>query len=128
MTFSQKNNLTEVKIILVVEDDKDIGEFLVKAIQLETPYQVKLASRGLEALRLIQILKPHLLILDYTLPDMNGLELYDKVHTAEEFANVPALMISAYAPQIELRQRHLPLLKKPFELGVLLKQIQRLLV
>ncbi|MGB8347980.1 MAG: response regulator [Ktedonobacteraceae bacterium] len=128
MTFSQKNNLTEVKIILVVEDDNDIGEFLVKAIQLETPYQVKLASRGLEALRLIQILKPHLLILDYTLPDMNGLELYDKVHTAEEFAHVPALMISAHAPQIELRQRHLPLLKKPFELSVLLKQIQKLLV
>lgn len=128
MTFSQKNNLAEVKTILVVEDDNDIGELLVQAIQLETPYQVQLASHGLEALRMVQTLKPHLLILDYTLPDMNGVELYDKVHTAKEFAHVPALVISAHAPQTELKQRHLPLLKKPFELSVLLKQIQTLLV
>jgi len=128
MTFSQKNNLTEVKTILVVEDDNDIGEFLIQAIQLETPYQAVLVSHGFEALRMVQALKPHLLILDYTLPDMNGVELYDKVHTAKEFAHVPALVISAHAPQTDLKQRNLPLLKKPFELSVLLKQIRTLLI
>jgi DNA-binding response OmpR family regulator len=128
MTRFQKPDQTEVKIILVVEDDNDIGEFLVQAIQLETPYEVVLASCGNEALRKITVLNPHLIILDYKLPDMNGVELYDKVHAAREFAQVPALIISANAPQAELRQRHLQLLKKPFELSILLDQIRMLLV
>lgn len=128
MNFSQTTDRTEVKTILVVEDDNDIGEFLVQAIEMETPYQAALASQGVEALRLVSSLKPNLLILDYTLPDMNGLELYDKVHKARDFANVPALVISANAPQTELRRRHLPLLRKPFELSALLRQIQTLLV
>lgn len=127
MTLYQKTDQMEVKTILVVEDDNDIGEFLVQAIELETPYQVMLASRGLEALRLVSTLKPNLLILDYRLPDMNGIELYDKVHTTGEFAHVPTLVISANAPQTELMRRHLPLLKKPFELNDLFKQIQTLL-
>lgn len=128
MTRFQKTDQTEVKIILVVEDDNDIGEFLVQAIQLETSYEVALASCGGEALRKITILNPQLIILDYKLPDMNGVELYDKVHAAREFAQVPVLIISANAPQAELRQRHLQLLKKPFELSILLEQIRTLLV
>lgn len=127
MTLYQETDQMEVKTILVVEDDIDIGEFLVQAIELETPYHVRLAARGFEALKMVFSLKPNLLILDYTLPDMNGLELYDKVHTTGEFAHVPTLVISANAPQTELRRRHLPLLKKPFELNTLFKQIQTLL-
>jgi len=123
----QKENLAEVKTIVVVEDNESIGEFLLQAIQKETPYQVVLASNGLDTLKTIRTLQPDLLILDYDLPDMNGIELYDTIHAAKALENVPALMVTAQAIQKEVKARHLRLLKKPFELTDLLAEIERLL-
>ena len=68
------------KSILMVEDDDNIGAFLVLALRQETPYAVRWVSDGFEALRAIREDKPDLLILDYQLPRMNGIDLYDKIH------------------------------------------------
>lgn len=125
-TEPEENHAT-VKTIMIVEDDESIGEFLLHAIQKETPHQAALASHGLEALTMIQTLKPNLLILDYELPDMNGLELYDKIHAIKALEEIPALLVTAQAVRKEVRVRHLPLLKKPFELTSLLQEIERLL-
>ncbi len=126
--FDQEEDFTEVKTIVVVEDNESIGEFLLQAIQKETPYQVILASNGLETLQVIRTLRPNLLILDYDLPDMNGIELYDTIHAAKTLENLPALMVTAQAIYKEVKARHLRLLKKPFELADLLAEIERLLV
>jgi len=117
----------EVKTIVIVEDDESIGEFLLQAIQKETPYQAVLASHGFEALTMVHTLKPNLLILDYDLPDMNGITLYDTIHAIKALETLPALIITAQAVYKEVKARRLPLLKKPFELTDLLNQIERLL-
>ena len=93
------------KVILVVEDDRDIGEVLVEAITYESPYQAMLATDGLDALRMVAGIKPGLFVLDYHLPGMNGIELYDRLHAIETLADVPALMMSARLPQQELEKR-----------------------
>ena len=41
-----------VKTIVVVEDDRDIGEFFVEALKQEMPYQVVLATDGFQALKM----------------------------------------------------------------------------
>jgi CheY-like chemotaxis protein len=117
----------KTKLILLVEDDEAIGEVILQAIQLETPYYVKYVSNGAQALQFLQEITPHLLILDYFLPDMNGLQVYDHFQAGEEDKRIPTLFISANAPTGELRKRPVSYLKKPFELDELLQTVERLL-
>jgi DNA-binding response OmpR family regulator len=118
----------ETKKIFIVEDDEAIGALLVQAIEQETPYQAVLASDGFQALKLLRTVKPDVLILDYGLPDMNGLELYDTIHAVKAMERLPVLIISAETARIqkEVKARQLPQLKKPFELAHLCEAIERL--
>ncbi len=117
----------EIKTILVVEDDADVGEFFALALKQETPYQSLLVSNGFEALKLVNTIKPNLFVLDYQLPSMNGLELYDHLHTIPGLEDVPALFMSANLPTGELKKRRVYYIKKPFELEELLQTIENLL-
>lgn len=113
--------------IMIVEDDTHIGTFLVEAITGETPYHAFLVANGSEALESLQTLKPHLLILDYHLPGIDGLELYDRVHAMPEMQEVPAIMMSARLPQRELEKRSIVGINKPFDLDDFLQQVKNLL-
>ena len=117
------------KTIIVVEDDPAICSFLLEAIARETPYRAIVATDSRAALKLVQYYKPDLLILDYGLPYMNGIELYDRLHSNKELAAIPAIMMTAirHIPQEQMQQRHLITFKKPFELDALLATIETLL-
>jgi CheY-like chemotaxis protein len=114
--------------LLIVEDDEAIGWLLIQTIQQETSYQAVLALDGFEALKMLRTLKPDLLIVDYNLPGMNGLELYDTIHEVQALEHIPLLIVSAETTitRKELAARHLPHLQKPFELTDLLAAIERL--
>jgi CheY-like chemotaxis protein len=113
--------------ILVVEDDFAIGGLLVDVINEETPYKAFLTSSGEQALQFVRSLKPDLFLLDYQLPCMNGLELYDTLHAMKGFVAIPALFMSANAPVSELEKRHVSFISKPFELEEMLNTIDVLL-
>lgn len=119
---------TILKTILLVEDDSTIGEVLTLIISQETPYTGLLASDAIEALDLIQAIEPNLFILDYQLPHMNGIELYDRLHAIEALKHIPAIMISAQLPQKDLDKRHIIGMSKPFDLDELLQTIEASLV
>lgn len=125
----QAETLKETATIVIVEDDLDIGVLLVESIREETPYQVLLATQGTQALDLLQNLQPQLIILDYRLPDMDGIEFYRRIHANKTLEQVPVLFISAEITSDfkEVKERQLPLLSKPFELTDLLDEIERLL-
>jgi DNA-binding response OmpR family regulator len=115
------------KTVLLVEDDLDIGEFLLQVIGEETSFHALLASDGFEALRLIHEITPDLFLLDYQLPDMNGIELYDQLHRTKGLEDIPALMISARLPKQAIEKRSIRGMKKPFELNELLETLETLL-
>ncbi len=125
---SAQKDPTEVKKVFIVEDDAAIGAFLVQAIQQETSHQAVLASDGFQALKMLRTLIPDLLILDYSLPGMNGLELYDTIHAVKALEHLPVLIVSAETARIqnEVNARQLSQLEKPFELTDLLEAIERL--
>lgn len=118
---------TTIKTILVVEDDRSMASFLVEAIKQETSHQALFAFDGHQALKMLQDLKPNLLLLDYGLPRMNGLDLYDHIHAIKELEHIPALLISARPLLEEAKKRKLMCLKKPVELAELLQAIEKLL-
>lgn len=110
----------ELKLILVVEDDEVHASMLNQIFTQETPYHVYCTSDSQTAWEFLQEVKPHLIVLDYLLPQMNGLELYDRIRANNEFQTVPVLMISAALPSHEVEQRGIIGLQKPFEIDELL--------
>ena len=117
----------KVKTVLVVEDDVGIGNFLVQAILQETSHQAMLVTDGFQALKAVANIKPSLFILDYQLPRMNGIELYDQLHAMKGFENIPAIIVSARLPRQEVEKRKLIPMNKPLELDDFLNTIDRLL-
>lgn len=116
-----------VKTILLVEDDENIGEVLVQAITQETPYLAVLVADSEAALDTVQGIKPNLFILDYQLPHLNGIELYDCLHQTAGLEHVPAIMISARLPRHELEKRKIIGMNKPLDLDDFLQTIEQLL-
>ena len=116
-----------VKTILVVEDDVGIGSFLTQAISQETRHQAMLVTDGFQALNAITSIKPNLFILDYQLPRMNGIELYDKLHATQGLEDVPAILISARLPKLDIEKRNIVGMSKPLELDDFLHTIEELL-
>ena len=121
------DNTYHLKTILLVEDDTDIGEVLAQAISQETSYQAVLVPDGFEALKFIEKLTPSLFILDYQLPRMNGIELYDKLRTIAKLADVPAIMMSARLPYQDLAKRNITAMNKPVDLDDFLQAIEQFL-
>lgn len=125
---SQSSNYDFGKVIVVVDDDEEIGTLISELIHEQTTHEVQLYTTGNQTLQAMGASLAHLFILDYTLPDMSGLELHDRLHTFEHLKTVPTLMISAMKPPLrELQQRTLTFLAKPFDLMKLLKTIKKLL-
>jgi len=121
-------NHTRVKTILVVEDDADIGAFIVQALTQETPHHPILVADGKQALDVTGKLIPDLFIIDYLLPQMNGIELYDILQSREECVAIPTIIISAHLPIQEIIKRKIIDFKKPFELHELYDTIQETFV
>lgn len=117
----------KAKTVLVVEDDTGIGNFLVQAISQETPHHALLVSDGFQALKAVASIKPSLFILDYQLPRMNGIELYDQLHATPGLEKIPAIVISARLPRQEIEKRKIMSMSKPLELDDFLNTIESLL-
>lgn len=109
--------------ILIVEDDADIAQFLQQLIEEETPYHTVVIDNGQTALEEAARVHPCLLLLDYRLPKVNGLQLYDYLQQSEETRGVPAIMMSATLPVKELEQRGIYQLRKPMDIGGVLRMI-----
>lgn len=115
------------KTVVIVEDDEDIGLLLVQCIVQETPFRALLVTTAPDALAAMRTLHPSLLLLDYQLPGMNGLELYDHLRGMEAGKDIPVVMLSATLPQREIAHRHLVGMHKPVDLYDLLQTIENLI-
>ena len=131
--LDEKNQLfgkiqASIKTILLVEDDTTIADLLVQMITQETSHQVFAVPDGLQALELVRNIKPQLLILDFWLPTIHGIELYDRLHNTEGLEQVPTIMLSVNAPLREINKRQIMYMRKPFDMYKLLEAIHKLLV
>jgi DNA-binding response OmpR family regulator len=123
-----ENRQAPLNTILIVEDDTTIAELLVQMITQETSHQVFAVPDGPQAMELVRNIKPQLLILDYWLPTIHGIELYDRLHSTEGLEQVPTIMLSVNAPLWEINQRQIMYMRKPFDMYKLLEAIHKLLV
>jgi two-component system alkaline phosphatase synthesis response regulator PhoP/OmpR family response regulator RpaB len=79
-----------VPVILIVEDDADILKVLKDQLELDG-YQVLEARQGDDGLKIAMESKPHLVILDLNLPDMDGLRMCRELR---KISHVPVIMLT----------------------------------
>ena len=82
------------KTIMVVDDNPDIIT-IVKTILEGKGYSVSSASGGAELLNMLKGQKPHLIILDIMMPEMDGLEVLSRLKAASETATIPVILLTA---------------------------------
>lgn len=80
--------------ILVIDDDKDICLLLAKFLGKQN-YFVNMAHTGEEGLRLLRTTDYELVLCDYKLPDLNGVELLQKIKVLN--AGVAVIIITGYS-------------------------------
>jgi PAS domain S-box-containing protein len=113
--------------VLLVEDNEIAGPMLVDALTM-LKYRVNLVSNGMEAYELF-MRNPHccdILMTDFTMPKMGGLELTRKVHELRPMVPVVLMSGSSEAlakPLLESLGIN-SFLKKPFDLGELSRALK----
>ncbi|MBU0683224.1 MAG: response regulator, partial [Candidatus Omnitrophica bacterium] len=115
------------KTILLIDDEADFVEMI--KFQLESEgYIVVTASDGEEGLLKLKQIKPDLIVLDINMPNMGGLEFYNKIFTPHGRTKYPVLVVTARLnleeifKEIEVEG----FLSKPFEINHLMSEIKRI--
>ncbi|MGA8730253.1 MAG: response regulator [Terracidiphilus sp.] len=81
---------------LVVDDSRTIRTILAKTLR-EIGFEILEAANGREALEVIEAEKAEvsLILLDWDMPEMNGLELLKRLRQAPEFSSMVVVMVTA---------------------------------
>lgn len=113
-------------LILCVDDEPDAVTILRLFLSAHG-FEVGVASSAAEALQLVANRRPDLIITDYAMPDMNGLDLCRALRGPDETHHIPIILHSG----VELETDHADLfdrfLLKPAELDLLAREIRSLL-
>lgn len=78
--------------ILLVEDDRRLSQFIESELSLEG-YQITVALNGLDGLTLARDAQPDLMILDWMLPEISGLEICTRLRKTG--IKIPIIMLTA---------------------------------
>jgi CheY-like chemotaxis protein len=111
--------------VLVVDDDPGIVHFLDMALEDEG-YRVLVAADG-EALQVAHDLRPNLILLDILMPDMDGVEVSQRLRADPVTAGIPIVVMSAQ-DRLHSAAALMPIddqLPKPFTLDRLFSILDR---
>lgn len=115
-------------VILLVDDNSD-GVMARQSVLEELGYKVLTADCGRQALQLVEQQLVDLIITDYKMLPVNGLELIDRLHKNNVFA--PVILLTGFANNLGLSPANtgasVVLQKSADELPTLLRHIKRLL-
>ena len=81
-------------VILLVDDEPDILEIIGYNLK-EEGYKVHTAENGLEAIEIAKKKKPHLIILDVMMPEMDGIEACEKLRKVPDLKNTVITFLTA---------------------------------
>lgn len=83
----------EKKKILVVDDEKDIGDMIKEVLERTGDYEVTSTADALQACALCEKMGPDMVILDYVMPKMSGEEVIDRLKKSSQ-GKTPIILMS----------------------------------
>ena len=113
--------------VLIIDDEPAIGEMLTTILEAQG-YEVAVAYDGPSGLAELERHPPHVLLLDYMLPGMDGIEILCEAR--HRWPGLPVVMITAYgSPELNIRANKFSVIEvvsKPFDTDHLLEVIDRI--
>jgi two-component system phosphate regulon response regulator PhoB len=118
------------KNILIIEDEEDIIE-LVKYNLEKEGFKVYSALDGEDGIRMAKNLKPHLVILDLMLPEIDGLEVAKRMKKSDILSHIPIIMLTAKSEEsdivVGLEVGADDYIAKPFSPKILISRVKTVL-
>ena len=112
--------------ILIIEDYSDTRE-LLSALLKTNGYNVVEAEDGIEGILKAGWLYPDLILMDLSLPEMDGVEAASRIHAQAKPSRIPIFVLSAYlTDEVEKDVRRagvVEIFQKPFDADKLLERI-----
>jgi len=134
MNFLEKNSIRttkksiEKKRILMVDDNPDDISLLEAAfLPASDKYEIYTANSGFEAIYKTGEAKPHIIILDVVMPDMDGFKVCERIKNNPKTKDIKIIIVTAYPDKMKGKEAHQcacdAFFRKPIDLKKLIKTI-----
>lgn len=126
---SERDTARTSRLIAIVEDDDVLATTFRQVLEEERGWATMVLGDGEEALRVLPSARPDMILLDVTLPGLDGVSLFRMLRARRETWATPILIVTA-SHDWELQRLGLEphqWLRKPFDLDDLLGAVERLL-
>ncbi len=111
--------------VLVVDDHESTREMLRIALGIHG-FQVETAENGVEALAVLAGTRCHVVLTDYWMPEMNGVELLQAMRRDDDLADIPVVIMTAAHDSLPpLAGGADALLHKPFDSDSLIRVLEQ---
>lgn len=123
---------SKIKKVLVVDDEPEVGDLITELLKMTFPHwQVKVATDGFMAGRMLGEFYPELVILDLMLPGVDGFQVCRQIRNDPALIGISVLAMTGYDSQ-EMKARIMECgaddyLAKPMDNKVLVAKIKKLL-
>ncbi len=135
--FMRKNEIpleaieSEFRRVLVVDDDPQIVDLFVDLLERDGRFKIETAGTGYDAGLLTESFRPHLVILDYMLPDINGNIVCERIRSRESLSDTKIIIVSGVVREDEIASllgagAH-EFIRKPFDVDELIGRMAALL-
>lgn len=118
------------KIILIVDDDPTIVK-LLESVLANLGYKTVVARDGLDVMIQVKNVKPHLILLDVMMPEINGYDVCRNLKFDDQYKNIPIILLTSREQEIDPRVGQLmkiDYLQKPIERELLISTIEKNLI
>lgn len=88
-------------IVLVVDDEPNNFD-VIESLLSHTDYELQYLSNGAEAIRLLEVLQPDLILLDVMMPELDGIETCRRIKATAYGASLPIIIVSALSRKEDL--------------------------
>ena len=92
-----------MKLILIVDDSRIMRNIVKKTItELKIPCQFLEAENGQKAYQLLETNKISLVLLDWNMPEMDGMQFLKKVRSMPNYKDLPIIMVTSEAAKYSI--------------------------
>ena len=130
----QRPKNDELKNIIVLDSNLDVANYIKQGLESLYPskYHVIFVSSGKKLFEYLEKndIVPDMILLEISLPDTNGWEVFDKLRCSTYWKSIPIVFISSRKDKIARRAGHFlgsDFIQKPIEISNLEKRIEMVL-
>ncbi len=115
--------------LLYIDDDENLRALVKMSLEIIGHYTLKLSASGAEALEILKVFSPDLILLDLMMPNMSGIEVLKKITMQKELKKTPIILMTGQSELEPLKLSKelavIGIISKPFDPIQLSEQVQK---